>query len=104
MVGPKKKDFWQRINILQGFSFQIRRWKFIRKGQKLNFLLKPIFDVKNQPYFIKKNHLEYPPQLIAFKSRGGPPIRVANVVANVVANHNDVLIHCDYKRTNQGAH
>ena len=51
MVGPKKQDFWPRINILIGF---------LKKNPSMNYgssksakivLSKSIFDVKNQLNF-----------------------------------------------------
>ena len=37
MVGPKKQDFWPRINILKGFFFSILRLMTVR--QKLGMIL-----------------------------------------------------------------
>ena len=37
MVGPKKQDFWPRINILKGFFFSILRLMMV--GQKLGMIL-----------------------------------------------------------------
>ena len=51
MAGPKKQDFWPRINILKGFLF--KSVDESSKSAKI-VLSKSIFDVKNQLIFSKK--------------------------------------------------
>ena len=46
MVGPKKQDFWPRINILKGFFYKsVDELRFIKKGQNCTF--KVNFQCKN---------------------------------------------------------
>jgi hypothetical protein len=54
-VGPKKQDFWPRINILKGFFFQNPSMNYGSSKSTKIVLSKSIFNVKNQLNFIKKN-------------------------------------------------
>ena len=54
MVGPKKQDFWPRIDILKGFFKILLMNNSSTKSAKI-VLSKSIFDVKNQPN-LKENH------------------------------------------------
>ena len=54
MVSPKKHDFWPRIHILKGFFFN-RSMNYASSKSAKIVLSKSIFDVKNQPIFLKKN-------------------------------------------------
>ena len=53
MVGPKKRDFWPRVNM---FKKNPSMNDGLSKSAKI-VLSKPIFDVKNQPNFFKKKYL-----------------------------------------------
>ena len=54
MVGPKKQDFWPRINILKGFFLNLSMNYGSSKSAKI-ILSKSIFNVKNQLNFFKRN-------------------------------------------------
>ena len=55
MVGPKKQDFWQRINILKGFFFSklVNELQFVKKYQNLTF--KVNFVRQKSTNFFQKN-------------------------------------------------
>jgi hypothetical protein len=53
MVGPRKQDFWPRINILKGIKTKFFDELQLSKSAKV-VLSKSIFDVKNQSNFFKK--------------------------------------------------
>ena len=55
MVGPKKQDFWPRINILKGIYFLNPLMNYGSSKSAKIVLSKSIFDVKNQLNFFKKN-------------------------------------------------
>ena len=54
MMGPKKQDFWPRINILEGFFLNPSMNYGSSKTTKI-VLSKSIFYVKNRPILFKKN-------------------------------------------------
>ena len=47
MVGPKKQDFWPRINILEGFFILNPSMNYDSSKSAKIVLSKSIFDVKN---------------------------------------------------------
>ena len=57
MVGPKKQDFWPRINILKGFFFQksVDELWFIKKWQNCTF--KDNFRCQKLTDFFQKKNL-----------------------------------------------
>ena len=54
IVGPKKQDFWPRINILKDFFLNPLMNYGSSKSAKI-VLSKSIFEVKNQLNLLKKN-------------------------------------------------
>ena len=55
IVGPKKQDFWPRINILKDFFFQNPLMNYGSSKSAKIVLSKSIFEVKNQLNLLKKN-------------------------------------------------
>jgi hypothetical protein len=55
MAGPKKQDFWPRINILKGNFFLNLSMNYGSSKSAKIVLSKLIFDVKNKLKFFKKN-------------------------------------------------
>ena len=55
MVGPKKQDFWRRINILKEFFFKNPLMNYGSSKSAKIVLSNSIFNVKNQLIFFKKN-------------------------------------------------
>ena len=68
MVGPKKQDFWPRINILKGFFLNPSKNYCLSISAKI-ILSKSIFDVKNQLNFFNKK-LRLRPNILS-KRLGG---------------------------------
>ena len=69
MVGPKKQDFWRRINILKEFFFKNPLMNYGSSKSAKIVLSNSIFNVKNQLIFFKKT-LRLRPNILS-KRLGG---------------------------------
>ena len=55
MVGPKKQNFWPRINILKGIFFQKIRRKIMVRQKVPKLYFQSQFSMQHQLNFPKKN-------------------------------------------------
>jgi hypothetical protein len=60
-MGPKKQDFWPRINILKGFFFFLNQSMNYGSSKSAKIVLSKLtLDVKNQLNFVKKKLMLWP--------------------------------------------